>query len=245
MTLFAAQTDFTEAGELSLFIDESQVVFLEDIMWDKGYLENQQMSGAFQLLHTNDLIWSRIIHDYLFGAREPMSDLMAWNADSTRLPYRMHSEYLRKLFLNNDLMEGRFEVQGRAVALSDIRVPAFIVGTEKDHIAPWRSVYKFQLPADSEVTFVLASGGHNVGIVSPPGHPGRSYQIATRAEGDRYVDPDTWQAATPSREGSWWPAWESWLTAHSSGNSVPPPQGAPDCGFPPLYDAPGLYVLED
>jgi polyhydroxyalkanoate synthase len=245
MTLFAAQTDFTEAGEISLFIDESQVTFLEDIMWDKGYLENQQMSGAFQLLRTNDLIWSHIIHDYLFGDRQPMSDLMAWNTDSTRLPYRMHSEYLRKLFLDNDLLEGRFEVQGRPVALSDIRVPAFLVGTAKDHVAPWRSVYKFQLTADSEVTFVLASGGHNVGIVSPPGHPGRSFQIATRAEGDRYVDPDTWQAVTPSRNGSWWPAWESWLAAHSGRSTASPPLGAPDRGFPPLSDAPGVYVLED
>jgi polyhydroxyalkanoate synthase subunit PhaC len=245
MTLFAAQTDFAEAGEISLFIDESQVTFLEDMMWDKGYLENQQMSGAFQLLRTNDLIWSRIIHDYLFGDRQPMSDLMAWNADSTRLPYRMHSEYLRKLFLDNDLMEGRFEAQGRPVALSDIRVPAFLVGTEKDHIAPWRSVYKFQLPADSEVTFVLASGGHNVGIVSPPGRPGRSFKIATRAEGDRYVDPDTWQLATSSREGSWWPAWESWIAARSGAPTTPPPLGAPVLGFPPICDAPGEYVLED
>ena len=245
MTLFAAQTDFTDAGEISLFIDESQVVFLEDMMWDKGYLENQQMSGAFQLLRTNDLFWSRIIHDYLYGDRQPMNDLMAWNADSTRLPYRMHSEYLRKLFLDNDLVEGRFEVQGRPVALSDIRVPAFLVGTVKDHIAPWRSVYKFQLPADAEVTFVLASGGHNVGIVSPPGQPERSFQIATRAEGDRYVDPDTWQAATPSREGSWWPAWESWLSAHSALVPAQTFLGAPNRGFPSLCDAPGVYVLEE
>jgi polyhydroxyalkanoate synthase len=245
MTLLAAQTDFTEVGEISLFIDESQVAFLEDMMWDKGYLENQQMSGAFQLLRTNDLIWSRIIHDYLFGDRQPTNAMMAWNADSTRLPYRMHSEYLRKLFLDNELMEGSFEARGRPVVLSDIRVPVFLVGTVKDHIAPWRSVFKFQLAADSEVTSVLASGGHNVGIVSPPGHSGRSFQIATRAEGDRYLDPDTWQAATPSREGSWWPAWEDWLAAHSGGPTAPPSLGAPDRGFPPLCDAPGLYVLKD
>jgi len=244
MTLFAAQTDFTETGEISLFIDESQVVFLEDMMWDKGYLENQQMSGAFQLLRTNDLIWSRIIHDYLFGEHQPMSDLMAWNADSTRLPYRMHSEYLRKLFLDNDLVEGRFEVQGRPVALSDIRVPAFLVGTANDHVAPWRSVYKYQLHADSEVTFVLASGGHNVGIVSPPGHSGRSFQIATRAEGDRYVDPDTWQAETPFREGSWWPEWDAWLAGYSSGKVAPPTMGAPEKGYAPLRDAPGFYVRQ-
>ena len=107
--------DFTEAGELTLFIDDSQLNFLEDIMWDQGYLDTRQMAGAFQLLRSNDLIWSRVVHEYLMGRRSPMIDLMAWNADTTRMPYRMHSEYLRRLFLRNDLFEGRYTVDGRPI----------------------------------------------------------------------------------------------------------------------------------
>ena len=142
MTLFAAQTDFTEAGELSLFIDDSEVSFLEDLMWSQGFLETTQMGGAFQLLRSNNLIWSRMVHEYLMGQRAPMSDLMAWNADGTRMPARMHSEYLQAMFLRNDLAEGRYEVGGKPVTIEDIKVPIFVVGTETDHVAPWHSVFK-------------------------------------------------------------------------------------------------------
>jgi polyhydroxyalkanoate synthase len=221
------------------------VSYLEDLMWDQGYLDARQMSGAFQFLRSNDLIWSRLVRDYLLGRRQPMFDLMAWNSDLTRMPYRMHSEYLRKLFLDNDLAEGRYEVDGRPVALTDIRAPLFVVGTEKDHIAPWRSVYKIHLLADvEELTFVLTSGGHNAGIVSEPGHPGRSYQMAMRREGERYVDSETWAASAPRSEGSWWPAWTAWLAAHSSERTTPPAMGAPGSGLPPLGAAPGTYVLQ-
>jgi polyhydroxyalkanoate synthase len=245
VTLFAAETDFTEPGELGLFIDETEVTFLEDLMWDQGFLNTCQMAGAFQLLRSNDLIWSRMVREYMLGEREPMTDLMAWNADGTRLPYRMHSEYLRSLFLNNDLAEGRYEALGRPVALSDIRATLFVVSTLRDHVAPWRSVYKIHLLTDTEVTFVLAAGGHNAGIVSEPGHPHRSYQIARHREADRHPDPDTWQAITPRQEGSWWPAWTDWLQEHSSGPVAPPHTGAPEHGYPPLCPAPGSYVLQN
>jgi polyhydroxyalkanoate synthase len=244
VTLLATQTDFTEAGELMIFIDESEVNYLENIMWDQGYLDTTQMAGAFQLLRSNDLIWSRVVRDYLLGTRQPMIDLMAWNADTTRMPYRMHSEYLRRLFLDNDLAEGRYRVEGRPIVLTDIHVPMFVVSTVKDHVAPWRSVYKINLLADTEVTFLLTSGGHNAGIVSEPGHPHRSYQMAMRKEGDIYIDPDTWQAQTPVHEGSWWPAWVAWLTGYSSEQTPPPSFGAPENGYPPLGDAPGTYVLK-
>jgi len=243
ITLFAAQGDFTEAGELMLFINESQISYIENMMWDRGYLDSHQMAGAFQILRSNDLIWSRIIHEYLLGGRQPMNDLMAWNADATRLPYRMHSEYLRRLFLNNDLAEGRYLVDGRPLWFGDIRIPAFAVGTVADHVAPWRSVYKLNLVPNNELTFVLTSGGHNAGIVSEPGHPGRSYQMRTRRPSDHYADPDTWRAETPVQQGSWWPEWESWLTRHSTGKVAPPSMGAPAKGYGPRADAPGTYVL--
>ncbi len=245
VTLLAAQIDFTEAGELMLFIDESQLSYLEDIMWDQGYLDTRQMSGAFQLLRSNDLIWSRMVQDYLKGQRAPMNDLMAWNADTTRLPYRMHSEYLRRFFLENDLFEGRCEVNGRPISLHDIHVPMFAVATERDHVAPWRSVYKINLVADSDVTFLLTTGGHNAGIVSEPGHPGRSYRISRRTDGAPYLDPDNWYAAAEPRDGSWWPAWAAWLAQNSSGSAKPPALGAPDKGYPTLGRAPGGYVHED
>ncbi len=244
LTLLAAQTDFTEAGELMLFMDESELAYLEDMMWDQGYLDTDQMAGAFQILRSNDLVWSRMVRHYLMGERETQNDLMSWNADRTRMPYRMHSEYLNSLFLENRLSAGRYAIDGRAIALSDIRCPIFAVGTVKDHVAPWRSVYKINLPTDTEVTFVLTSGGHNAGIVSEPGHPHRHFQIMTRGQDDMYVDPDTWSALAPHKDGSWWPEWQKWLAARSrKGRVAPPEMGAPDLGYPPLGDAPGTYVF--
>ncbi len=246
ITLFAAQTDFIEAGELLLFINESQVSFLEDMMWDQGYLDANQMVGAFQMLRSNDLIWSRIVHDYLLGRRQPLNDLMAWNADQTRMPFRMHSEYLRHIFLGNELATGHYKVDDRTISITDIRAPIFTVATEQDHVAPWRSVYKINLLADAdEVTFLLTSGGHNAGIVSEPGHRRRSFQVACRSDQDRYIDPETWQATVPKQEGSWWPTWEAWLVKHSAAHQVsPPPMGMPKKGLYPICEAPGTYVLQ-
>ncbi|KAB2943547.1 MAG: alpha/beta fold hydrolase [Hyphomicrobium sp.] len=244
LTLLAAQTDFTEAGELMLFIDEAQVSFLEDMMAEQGYLDTRQMAGAFQILRSNDLIWSTMVRSYLKGERPPMFDLMAWNADATRMPARMHSEYLRRLFLNNELATRHFEVDGRPVSLRDIRVPVFAVSTISDHVAPWRSVYKIQALTDADVTFVLSNGGHNAGIVNPPGRPNRKHQIATHAESEKYVAPDDWVQNAFHHEGSWWPCWQKWLSKHSSADRVPPPGlGDSSKGYAPLCDAPGTYVL--
>ena len=242
LSFFAAQTDFTEAGELTLFTSESQVAFLEDMMWEQGYLDSSQMAGAFQMLRSSDLIWSRIVRDYLMGERQPIFDLMAWNADTTRMPYRMHSEYLRRLFLDNDLAEGRYRFDGRTIALNDIREPCFVVGTETDHVSPWRSVYKFNVLTEGEVTFLLTSGGHNAGIVSEPGHSRRRYRVATKQHDDLYIDPETWVKRTPVETGSWWPEWVRWLHDRSGDMEQPPPLGF-SRGHP-LEDAPGTYVMQ-
>jgi polyhydroxyalkanoate synthase len=202
------------------------------------------MAGAFQLLRSNDLIWSRMVREYQMGERPAMTDLMAWNADATRMPYRMHSEYLRQLFLDNDLAEGRFKAAGKFVALTDIRVPIFAAGTVRDHVAPWRSTYKVHLLTETEVTYLLRSGGHNVGIVSEPGHHGRSFQVRTKKPEDHYLDPDTFAAHTPRRGGSWWPEWAAWLNARSGAPTPPPTIGAAQAGYRPLGNAPGNYVIE-
>ncbi|RYF36254.1 MAG: alpha/beta fold hydrolase, partial [Comamonadaceae bacterium] len=142
VSLLAAQVDFEEPGELGLFMDESQVAFLEDLMAGRGYLDGRAMAGAFQLINSKDLVWSKLVHEYLMGAQTPMTAMRAWNADTTRLPARMHADYLRQLYLHNALAEGSYRVRGRQVDLRAIRVPLFVVATERDHVAPWRSVYK-------------------------------------------------------------------------------------------------------
>ena len=245
VTLFCAQTDFTEAGELQLFTTEDQVSFLEDVMGSKGYLDGRQMAGAFELLRSRDLIWSRIVRSYWLGEQEHANDLMTWNEDATRMPARMHTEYLRKMFLRNELAEGRLLVDGAPVSVGNIRVPFFVVSTETDHVAPWRSVHKINLLNEGEITFVLTTGGHNAGIVSEPGHPHRSFHIQQRPAGGHYVGPEQWLASAERRDGSWWPAWLSWLDAHSGPRDQPPPaMGAPEQGYAPIQDAPGTYILE-
>jgi polyhydroxyalkanoate synthase subunit PhaC len=238
ITLLAAQTDFGEPGELGLFISPSGIAFLDALMWQQGYLDGRQLAGVFQLLNSRDLIWSRLVRDYLLGHQLQMTDLMAWNADITRLPYRMHSETLHRLYLNNDLALGRLCVRGQPVALADIRVPMYAVATERDHISPWESVYKLHLLNHRDLTFVLCSGGHNVGIVCEPGVPNRYYRCAVRHEGAGYVAPADWRQQADPVEGSWWPNWQAWLARHS-GAKGPAPAYPPETA---LCDAPGEYV---
>ena len=244
LSLLAAQTDFSEAGELQLFISEDQLSFLNDLMASQGYLDSHQMAGAFQMLRSNDLVWSRMIHSYLLGRPAPTSDLMTWNADGTRMPARMHGEYLRWMYLENRLAEGKMQVDGRPVSLADIKLPLFVVGTETDHVAPWHSVYKIHLLNDGEITFVLTSGGHNAGIVSEPGHPHRHFRIGGRPAEGNYIGPDEWLARTAPSDGSWWPRWVTWLDRHSKPAITPPAPGNAAAGYPVLCAAPGEYVLQ-
>jgi polyhydroxyalkanoate synthase len=243
LSLFAAQTDFTEVGELQLLITEDQLDVLSDITHAQGYLDSAQVGGPSQSARSNDLVWDGEIREYLLGEHDAPAGLLAWNADSPRLPPRMHIEYLRRLLLHNDLAEGRYRVDGRQLTLTDLKLPMFVMGTERDQVARWRSVFKLHLLNDGELTFVLTSGGHNAGIVSEPGHENRHFRIRLRKAGAMTLTPDEWERDTLPTKGSWWPAWGEWLDACSSGLAGgPPPMGAP--GFPPICDAPGPYVLE-
>ena len=243
ISLFAAQTDFSEAGEITRFISPSQLSFLEKLMWKRGYLGSENMGGAFSALRSSDLIYAGIVDRYFLGKKASLNDLMSWNADGTRMPYRMHSEYLEQLYLHNELARNRFRLGGRVISLSDIRVPLFVLGTETDHVAPWLSVYKIHQLTHGELTFVLTSGGHNAGVVSGPEHPRRRFRLHTRAVGDKYIDPETWMEQTEVKPGSWWPLWDKWLDKRSAARVAPPSMGAPRRGLKPLRDAPGEYVF--
>jgi polyhydroxyalkanoate synthase len=246
VSLLAAQVDFEQPGELGLFMDESQIAFLEDLMAERGFLDGREMAGAFQLINSKDLVWSKLVHEYLMGAQTPMTALRAWNADATRMPARMHSEYLRRLYLDNELAEGDYTVRGEHVSLDRIRVPLFVAATERDHVSPWRSVYRMLRLARAPARFVLVSGGHNVGIVSPPSgpaaHPGASYRHADHAAGEAPPDPQRWFDSAAPVHGSWWTNWNHWLHTHGDGTqrARPVPAVAVDGE---LVQAPGTYVF--
>ncbi len=245
ITMFAAQADFSEPGELAFFTNPSQLAMLEAMMHRKGVLESKQMGGAFAMLRARDLLWQPMVDQYLKGQRASMVDLMAWNADGTRMPWRMHTEYLYRLYLDNELATNRFPVGGKLIRLSDITVPMFVVGTETDHVAPWKSVYKIDnLVRSDDITFLLTSGGHNAGIVSGPVHPKRRYRIRTRRLADPHLAPEDWMETAEQRDGSWWPAWQEWLAAHSGGRRKPPQMGAPNKGYGVIDEAPGQYVRQ-
>ncbi|MCZ6831929.1 MAG: alpha/beta fold hydrolase, partial [Gammaproteobacteria bacterium] len=243
ISLFAAQADFSEAGEITRFISPSQLSFLEKLMWKRGYLGTEGMGGAFSALRSSDLIYAGIVDRYFMGKKASLNDLMSWNADGTRMPYLMHTEYLRQLYLENQLSRNKFKIGGRAISLSDIRVPLFVLGTETDHVAPWQSVYKFHHLTQGELTFALTSGGHNAGVISGPEHPRRRYRIHTRLSGDKYIDPDTWLEDMDVNPGSWWPVWDKWIDQRTTTQVKPPTMGASRKGYKPLRDAPGEYVF--
>lgn len=237
LTFLASQTDFTEAGELGTFMTEAQVSFLEDLMGEQGYLDANQMAAAFQMLRPADLIWSRVIRHYLLGERTQINDLMAWNADATRMPARMHATYLRSMFLENALANRTYKVNGTRVSLTDIHAPIYCLATESDHVSPWRSVFKLLALTDTDVRFVLTNGGHNGGVLSEPGHAGRYFRHLEKTEGSRFVGPDAWYDATEAKSGSWWPDWSQWLKRRSA-------LGTPKDSWDEIEAAPGLYVFD-
>src|SRR5699024_658457 len=186
-----------------------------------------------------DLVWSQNVRRYLLGQENSSFDLLSWNQDVTRLPARMHDEYLTALFLNNNLVNGQYRFAGKSIALVDLTAPLMVVGTTKDHVSPWRSVYKIHLYTNVPITFVLAAGGHNAGIVSEPGRPRRSYQIDTTEPGQGWTDPTIWAQRTPVHPGSWWEAMQGWLAGHSG----KPIDARPINDDLVIEDAPGTYVF--
>jgi polyhydroxyalkanoate synthase len=245
LSLLAAQTDFQDAGDLLLFIDDSQLALLEDMMRVQGYLDEPQMAGAFYALRANEMVFAKFVERYLLGEPSPPTPLDAWLADATRMPARMHGEYLRQLFLENRFSHGGYQADGRAVAVKDLKTPTFALGAERDYIAPWKSVYKIVLYSSADTTFVLTGGGHNSSVVSPPNKAGAYYYVGGDQTGKSYEEPELWLKDAVRRQGSWWPEWMSWLKARSeSGRVAPPTMGNPKSGMKPMEAAPGRYVHE-
>jgi polyhydroxyalkanoate synthase len=236
-TFLASMVDFTEAGELGVFIDEEQLAVLEDKMRQHGYLEGSDMATTFNMLRANDLIWSFVVNNYLLGKEPFPFDLLYWNSDSTRMPAAMHSFYLRRMYQENKLIEpGGITLAGEPIDIRKIKTPCFILSAREDHIAPWKATYMGPQLYQGPVKFTLASSGHIAGIVNPPepkkyGH----YENAKRPK-----KPEDWLAGAKLVEGSWWPTWEKWIARHGGGKVAARTPG--DHALTPLEDAPGSYV---
>jgi polyhydroxyalkanoate synthase len=238
-TLLTTLTDFSSPGEIDVFIDEHSVAWLERQMAATGYLDGAQMAWSFRMLRPNHLVWSYVIQHYLYGEEPAPFDVLYWNMDSTRLPARMHSEYLRRFYLENRMVTpDALELAGRPVDLGRIDAPLYIVGTEQDHIAPWKETFKTAALVRSPVRYVLATSGHILGIMSPPVEPPKRRYWAGDATGS--TDPEAWRGEVPKVPGSWWEDWARWLAARCGEPGPPPPLGSE--AHPALEPAPGTYV---
>jgi polyhydroxyalkanoate synthase len=236
-TYFVTMTDFAEAGELGVFIDEEQLQALEDKMQKRGFLEGREMATTFNLLRANDLIWSFVVNNYLMGQEPFPFDLLYWNDDSTRMPARMHSFYLRRMYQQNDLIKpGGIELDGVALDLRKIKVPSYLISTREDHIAPWKSTYRATQVYGGKVRFVLAASGHIAGVVNPPDSGKYSHWVNT----DLPTEADAWFAGATELAGSWWPDWQRWVTAID--RAMVPARVPGDGALTPICDAPGEYV---
>ena len=242
-TFFTAMVDFTEAGELSVFIDEEQLDSLEAKMNERGYLEGSEMANTFNMLRANDLIWSFVINNYLLGKEPFPFDLLYWNSDSTRMPAAMHSFYLRNMYQRNLLSQpGGIELDGVPIDLTTVKTPAFILSTREDHIAPWKSTYAATQLYQGPVKFTLAASGHIAGVVNPPAANKYGHWVGNEKTGKDYPqDPEQWLAKAENRHGSWWPEWRQWLKQFDDGEVDARKPGAGK--LKAIEDAPGSYVL--
>ena len=236
-TFFASMVDFAEAGELSVFIDEEQLASLEERMNERGYLEGGEMATTFNMLRANDLIWSFVINNYMMGKDPFPFDLLYWNSDSTRMPAVMHSFYLRKMYLENKLVEpDALTLNGAGIDLTKIETPSFILSTREDHIAPWKSTYAATQLYKGPIKFCLAASGHIAGVVNPPA----SNKYGYWTNEDLPEDPEDWLAGAAEHPGSWWPEWSKWLETH--GGERIPARKPGDGKLKAIEDAPGSYV---
>src|SRR5687768_1349479 len=240
-TFMVALHDFTEVGDTGVFIDEPQIEFMEQQMLERGYLDNRKMANMFNLLRSNDLIWSNVVNNYLLGQKPPAFDLLYWNSDGTRMTRAAHSWYLRNTYVENNLIKpGKITLKNEAIDLGRIHQDTYAVGAEKDHIVPWDAAWRVTQLFGGDVRFVRASSGHIAGIINPPGGKGAYW---TKEAGDApTTTPEQWLQSATRHEGSWWPDWAAWLSARSGPKSAPPRIGSSN--HPPLEDAPGTYVLE-
>ncbi len=238
VTYFTTMVDFADPGELGVFIDEQQVAMLEDRMNEQGFLDGADMATTFNMLRANDLIWSFVINNYLLGRAPHPFDLLFWNSDSTRMPAAMHSYYLRKMYLENRLVEpGGITLDGVKIDLRKIKTPTFILSTREDHIAPWKSAYSPTRLYAGDVQFVLSSSGHVAGVINPPGKSKYAYWT----NDDLPADPEDWLAGAAEHDGSWWPHWDDWVEGFANGEV--PARTPGDGKLDPIENAPGSYVL--
>ncbi|WP_137180456.1 alpha/beta hydrolase [Roseomonas sp. AR75] len=240
-TFFTTMVDFAEAGELGVFIDEEQLQSLEDKMQKRGFLEGSEMATTFNMLRANDLIWSFVVNNYLLGQEPFPFDLLYWNDDSTRMPARMHSFYLRRMYQQNDLVRPAGDPEGIVldgvpIDLRKVKLPTYILSTREDHIAPWKSTYRATQLYAGKVRFVLAASGHIAGVVNPPEAGKYSHWV----HDDLPADPDSWFRGATELSGSWWPDWQRWIAAQDKAQVPARMPGAG--GLPALCDAPGAYV---
>ena len=236
-TYFVTLTDFEQPGELGVFIDEEQLKALEDKMGKRGFLDGSEMATTFNMLRANDLIWSFVVNNYLLGQDPFPFDLLYWNDDSTRMPARMHSFYLRRMYQANDLCKpGAIELLGTKIDLSKIKVPTYMISTREDHIAPWKSTYRATQIYSGPVRFVLAASGHIAGVVNPPDSGKYSHWINEELP----ADPEEWLKGATELAGSWWPDWHRWVT--SLDKAMVPARVPGEGKLPVIEDAPGSYV---
>jgi polyhydroxyalkanoate synthase len=236
-TFFTTMVDFEEAGELGVFIDEEQLQSLEDKMNRRGYLEGAEMATTFNMLRANDLIWSFVVNNYLLGQEPFPFDLLYWNDDSTRMPARMHSFYLRRMYQQNELVTpGAVELDGVPLDLRKIKLPTYILSTREDHIAPWKSTYRATQLYAGKIRFVLAASGHIAGVVNPPESGKYSHWVNEELP----PDADAWFKGATELAGSWWPDWHRWVVGQDRTQVPAREPGAG--GLPALCDAPGEYV---
>jgi polyhydroxyalkanoate synthase len=238
-TFLNTHTDFTLPGTLGVFTDEATIAGLERRMAKRGYLDSEKMAHTFDALRANDLVFSYVANNWLMGKRPPAFDLLVWNKDSTRMPARMHSQYLRSCYLRNEFARGEFEVEGRKVDPGKVDVDTYVLSAVDDHIVPWESGYRTTQLLGGDNRFVLSSSGHIAGIVNPPGPKAKHWVN----DADLPADPQEWKAGAELREDTWWQDWAEWI-APRGGEQVAPPRELGSADHPPLEPAPGSYVRE-